>query len=87
MRRFAAVVVALVIALMSATAFAQDGGGGEGTKSKFYDFDDMLVDGKLKTPDVHRTEARGQAKFKRLLDLKKSFLPKVQESTEEDALK
>lgn len=86
MRRFTTVLVAIVIALMSASAFAQDGGGGE-TKSKFYDFDDMLVDGKLKTPDIHRTEARGQAKFKRLLDLKKSFLPKVQESTEEDALK
>ena len=86
MRRFTTVLVAIVIALFSLSAFAQDGGDG-GTKSKFYDFDDMLVDGELKTPDIHRSEARGQAKFKRLLDLKKSFLPKVQESTEEDALK
>ncbi|MFB6352282.1 MAG: hypothetical protein ABEN55_13110, partial [Bradymonadaceae bacterium] len=59
----------------------------DGQKSKFYDFDDMLVDGELKTPDIHRTEARGEAKFERLLELKKSFLPKVQQSTEEDALK
>jgi hypothetical protein len=87
MRRFSAIVVAVLIALTSANAFAQDGGGDGGQKSKFYDFDDMTVDGELKTPDVHRTEARGQAKFQRLLDLKKSFLPKVQQSTEEEALK
>ena len=88
MRRFTAVAIGLVIALGSVNAFAQDGGGGGGggEKSKFYDFDDMLVDGELKTPDIQRTEARGEAKFERLLELKKSFLPKVQQSTEEDAL-
>ncbi len=86
MRRFSAILCALAIAMMSASAFAQDDGGGD-QKSKFYDFDDMMVDGELKTPDVHRTKARGEAKFQRLLDLKKSFLPKVQQSTEEDALK
>lgn len=91
MRQFAAILIGVVIAFGSASAFAQDGdgggGSGDGEKSKFYDFDDMLVDGELKTPDVQRTEARGEAKFERLLELKKSFLPKVQQSTEEDALK
>ncbi|MFB6264469.1 MAG: hypothetical protein ABEL76_12735 [Bradymonadaceae bacterium] len=88
MRRTLAVTAALVLLAFSGTALAQDSGGGgeDDTRSKFYDFNDMLVDGQLKTPDVQRTEARGQAKFKRLLDLKKSFLPKVQESTDEAAL-
>lgn len=86
MRKIAAMMVGLAVALASASAVAQDDDGG-GEKSKFYDFDDMMVDGELKTPDVERMEARGEAKFKRLLDLKKSFLPKVQDSTEEDALK
>lgn len=83
MRRFLALTIALAVFLLSASAFAQD----DGTKSKFYDFDDMLVDGQLKTPDIQRMEARGKAKFERLRNLKKSFLPKVQESTEESALK
>lgn len=87
MRKLAAAMFALAVVFASGGAFAQDDGGGGGEKSKFYDFDDMMVDGELKTPDVERMEARGEAKFKRLLDLKKSFLPKVQDSTEEDALK
>ena len=87
MRRISAIMIGVSIALFSFSAFAQDGGDDGGEKSKFYDFDDMLVDGELKTPDIHRSEARGQAKFERLLELKKSFLPKVQQSTEEDALK
>ena len=84
MRRILSTLVVLAILAFSGAAFAQDDGG---QKSKFYDFDDMLVDGKLKTPDVQRMDARGQAKFNRLLSLKKSFLKKVQESTEESALK
>lgn len=89
MRKIAAAMVAIAMVFASAGALAQDdeGGDGGGQKSKFYDFDDMMVDGELKTPDVERMEARGEAKFKRLLELKKSFLPKVQDSTEEDALK
>lgn len=89
MRKIVAILVAVFVSFVGISAFAQDEGeGGEdgGEKSKFYDFEDMMVDGELKTPDVERMEARGQAKFKRLLDLKKSFLPKVQNSTEEDAL-
>lgn len=89
MRKIVAVLVAVFVSFAGISAFAQDEGegGDDGeTKSKFYDFEDMMVDGELKTPDVERMEARGQAKFKRLLDLKKSFLPKVQNSTEEDAL-
>lgn len=67
--------------VFSASAFAQ-----EDTKSKFYNFDDMLIDGQLKTPDLLKTQAREKAKFKRLLSLKKSFLPKIRETAEEQAL-
>ncbi len=58
----------------------------EETRSKFYNFDDMLIDGQLKTPDLMKAEAREKAQFKRLLDLKKSFIPKVRETAEESAL-
>lgn len=62
-------------------AMAQDD-----TRSKFYNFDDMLIDGQLKTPDLMKAEAREKAQFKRLLNLKKSFIPKVRETAEESAL-
>jgi len=46
----------------------------------------MLVDGQLKTPDLIKNQARGKAQFNRLLSLKKSFMPKLEESANEAAL-
>jgi len=45
------------------------------TKSKFYDFGEQVIDGKIHRPTALFTSARNQAKFDRLLSLKKSFLP------------
>lgn len=84
MRRMIGLLIVLAFVLSSASAFAQDEGGE--TRSKFYNFDDMLVDGQLKTPDMIKNQARGKAQFERLLNLKKSFMPKIKESTEEAAL-
>jgi hypothetical protein len=83
MRRLTVLLIVLAFVFTSAAAFAQDG---DGERSKFYDFDDMLVDGQLRTPDMIKNQARGKAQFERLLDLKKSFVPKIRESTEEAAL-
>ncbi|RDV39997.1 hypothetical protein FRC96_20330 [Lujinxingia vulgaris] len=71
--------------VFGAQAFAQDAEEGE-TRSRFYDFENMLVEGEFRSPDLMNMEGRGQAQFQRLLDLKTSFLPKIQESTEEAAL-
>jgi len=43
-------------------------------KSKFYDFGDQLIDGKINKPTTLYTDARQQVKFDRLIRLKKSFL-------------
>ncbi len=69
-------------------AFAQDAEGGEGeeTRSKFYNFDDMLIDGQFKKPDIMKEKGRKTAQFKRLSKLKKGFLPKIVETSEEQAL-
>ncbi len=82
MRRIVGSAVFVIAMVSASVAFAQDGE----TKTKFYDFDDMLIDGELKTPDLFKDQAREKAKFRRLLNLKKSFLPKVRESAEERAL-
>ena len=79
---FALVLGAVMIG--SPAAFAQDGEGD--TRSKFYDFDDMLIDGQFKKPDIMKQKAREKAKFNRLSKLKKDFLPKVVETSEEQAL-
>jgi len=81
MKRWIGLWALIAIFLVSASATAQDA-----PKTKFYDFDDMLIDGELKTPDLLRTQAREKAKFKRLLDLKKSFLPKIRETAKERSL-
>ena len=46
-------------------------------KSKFYDFNEHVIDGEIKRPQGIYTDARQKAKFERLLKLKKSFLPQL----------
>lgn len=53
------------------------------TRTKFYNFDDLLINGEYKKPQVLYTDARQKVRFERLLKLKKDFLPKLK-STEKD---
>ena len=46
-------------------------------KSKFYDFNEQIIDGEIRKPTGTYTDTREKAKFERLLELKKSFLPKL----------
>lgn len=85
MRKFIALMVVAGIMGVAPGAFAQDEGGEE-TRTKFYNFDDMLIDGQFKKPDIMKQKAREKAKFRRLSKLKKGFLPKVVETSEEQAL-
>jgi len=56
-------------------------------KTKFYNFDDLLIDGKVKKPQVLYTDAKQKVKFGRLLDLKKDFLPKLKNTAKEPVLR
>jgi len=56
-------------------------------KSKFYDFSDQLIDGEIKKPTALYTDARAQVKFNRLLNLKKSFLPALLETSKDPIFK
>ena len=42
-------------------------------RAKFYDFSDQLIDGEVRRPTALYTDSRQEAKFKRLLRLKRSF--------------
>ena len=57
------------------------------TKSKFYDFNDQLIDGQIMRPTALYTDARQRARFSRLLKLKKSFLPELFKTAKESVFK
>jgi len=74
MRTF--LTVAFIIAIYSSTALGAPPSK-KNVKSKFYDFGEQLIDGTLRTPTGTYTSSRKEIKFKRLLKLKKSFLPSL----------
>ena len=57
------------------------------TKTKFYNFDDLLINGEYKKPQVLYTDARQKVRFERLLKLKKDFLPKLKNTDKDPSLR
>lgn len=74
------------LVLAPTLAAAQDAGD-EKVKTKFYNFDDLLIDGQYKKPDVLFTDARQKAQFERLLKLKKDFLPSLKATAKDASLR
>ena len=56
-------------------------------KTKFYNFDDLLINGQYKKPQVLYTDARQKVKFERLLKLKKDFLPNLKNTNKDPSLR
>jgi hypothetical protein len=56
-------------------------------KVKFYNFDDLLINGEYKKPQVLYTDARQKVRFEKLLKLKKEFLSKLKATSKDPALK
>jgi hypothetical protein len=56
-------------------------------KSKFYNFNEQLIDGQIKKPTALYTSARERARFDRLLKLKKSFLQNLFKTSKESTFK
>lgn len=56
-------------------------------RSKFYDFNEQLIDGQIKKPTTLYTNAREAVRFERLLKLKKSFLPQLFKTSKERVFK
>ena len=60
---------------------------GKSPRAKFYDFQNQLIDGEIKQPTALYTDSRQQVKFGRLLSLKKSFTPRLLETSKERLFK
>ncbi len=85
MKRILAGALALGV-LFPAGASAQDAAAGEEVQTRFYDFNDMLIDGEFMRPEGMMTRARDRARFERLLNLRREFMTEFEESAIEPAL-
>ena len=56
-------------------------------KTKFYDFDDLLINGEYKKPQVMYIDDQAKVKFERLLKLRKDFIQKLRESKRDTSLR
>jgi hypothetical protein len=94
MSRFVAGIAALAVwAGVAGGAMGQEkpaattSPSGKPLKEKFYNFDDLLIDGEYKKPNALLFTARDKVKFERLLKLRKSFIPVILMSDKERALR
>lgn len=56
-------------------------------KTKFYNFDDLLINGEYKKPQILYTDSRQKVRFERLLKLKKDFLPNLKKTEKDPSLR
>lgn len=77
----------LVVFCFSLEATAGPPGGDATARSKFYDFENMVIDGEIKKPTSLYTDVRKRARFDRLLRLKKSFMGKLMSTAKERVFK
>ena len=76
-----------ICVFLSALAFSLTAVSASPPKSKFYDFNEQLIDGEIKRPTSLYTDARQKVKFDRLLRLKKSFIPDLFKTAKERVFK
>jgi hypothetical protein len=76
-------LITLALILMTShVALAQ-----EDTKTKFYDFDDLLINGQYQKPTVLYTDSKKKVQFAKLLTLKKEFLNRLKDTAQDASLR
>jgi len=81
MKAVLVVTIAASIVLFPFESAAKD------KRVKFYNFDEMLIDGAVKKPSGLLLDARRTAEFKRLNDMRRSFLKELEATAREKTLK
>lgn len=69
-------VATLIVLSSGSIGHAQD--APTTTRTRFYNFDDLVLDGARNRPNLLYTDAKQRAKFGRLFSLKRSFLPELE---------
>lgn len=73
----------IAVLLLTTLAHAQN----KDVKTKFYNFDDLLINGEYKKPQLLYIDTQQRVKFERLLKLKKDLLPRLKETQRDPALR
>jgi len=66
-------IITIMAFLVVFFAGVSDIGAKKPKNARFYDFSDQLIDGEIKKPTTLYFDGRTRAKFKKLLNLKRSF--------------
>lgn len=56
-------------------------------KTKFYNFDDLLINGEYKKPQLLYIDTKQKIKFEKLLKLKKDLLPRLKDTQRDPSLR
>lgn len=72
--------ILLTLSLTSGSVIAEP-------KVKFYDFDDLLINGEFKKPQVLYIDSDQKIRFERLLKLKKDLVPKLKSTSKDPSLR
>ena len=82
------IMITLFATMLIATVAAADPpSSNSNAKSRFYNFNEQVIDGEIRRPTAIFTNSRDQARFNRLLRLKRSFLPRLFASSNERVFK
>jgi hypothetical protein len=76
------VLIIVGLIFISSSAMAQ-----EETKTKFYNFDDLLINGEYQKPTVLYTDSKKKMKFEALLSLKKQFIKRLKDTAKDSSLR
>jgi hypothetical protein len=76
-------ITTLLVSLFASAASAQD----SDTKTKFYNFDDLLINGEYQKPTVLYTDSKKKVKFEALLSLKKQFIKRLKDTARDASLR
>ena len=78
------IAIAIVFGALTSVASAEPP---KDARSKFYNFDEMTIDGEIKKQTGLYINERQKVKFGRLLRLKKSFMPELMKTAREKVFK
>ena len=73
------------MAITSDKSYAQDAGrsGGDGKRTTSINFEDELIEGEVKKPELLYLLQKKQFNFKRLIKLRENFLPEMGRTAED----
>lgn len=76
-------IAALTFIFLASTAFAQSAKSPQQKKKTSINFEDQLVTGELKKPELFYLLQKKQFNFGRLIKLRENFLPEMRKTSEE----